>query len=84
MLYQGDETMSTLDDFFGSSDEPECLYCGKSDGKLEVSIRDEATGEATHWHHAECKAQAETKHAAEVAERNAETERNSQIAESDN
>lgn len=46
---------STLDDFFGSSDEVvvECLFCGGTDGELVVSIQD-ANG-PTHWHHKTCK-----------------------------
>jgi hypothetical protein len=52
--------MSTLDDFFGSSDEatPECSFCGGAEdkelGELIVSVSD-AYG-PTHWYHATCKA----------------------------
>lgn len=74
----------TFADFFGGSDEPECLYCGGQDGKLIVSIRDDATGEPTHWHHEECKAQADAKHAAEVAERDRQQQIRNHIAETDN
>lgn len=50
---------STLDDFFGSSDEatPECLFCDRTDGELVVSVQD-ANG-ATHWHHEKCNAEHE-------------------------
>lgn len=48
--------MTTLDDFFGSSDDAveECLFCGGQAGKLIVAISD-AYG-PTHWHHKACKA----------------------------
>jgi len=44
---------NTLDDFFGDGSEesvPECSFCGKTEGELEVSVQD-AYG-PTHWHHA--------------------------------
>jgi hypothetical protein len=50
--------MTTLDDFFGDSKAAvqECLYCGGTDGELEVAISDNYG--PTHWRHFECHAQA--------------------------
>ena len=47
--------MTTLDDFFGRSDEAtkECSFCGGTEGELIASVSD-ACG-PTHWHHASCK-----------------------------
>jgi hypothetical protein len=47
--------MTTLNDFFGSSNEatPECSFCGGTEGELIVSVSD-AYG-PTHWHHQACK-----------------------------
>ncbi len=48
--------MTTLDYFFGSSDEAveECSFCGDQNGKLIVSVSD--IYGPTHWHHKACKA----------------------------
>ena len=51
--------MATLDDFFGDGSAelvPECSFCGETEGELIVSVSD-AYG-PTHWHHADCKAEA--------------------------
>lgn len=47
--------MSTLDDFFGSSEEAviECLYCGGTDGELVIAIRN--NDGPTHWRHEACR-----------------------------
>jgi hypothetical protein len=75
--------MSTLSDFFGDSEtaEKECLYCGGNDGELVVAVED-ANG-PTHWQHAECKAEADAKHAEEIAKREREQQMREWIAETD-
>jgi hypothetical protein len=75
--------MSTLDDFFGTDDSNKCNECGSTENLIASDIVDEQTRKPLFHICQKCQSKHDAEHAEELAKRNAETERNIFIANTD-